>query len=83
MVAAPNETIPFETEVELPICVVLSNNFTSEFASAVPTIFGVWVFVVSEEFVITGAAGGVVSTVTVIFVFATFPAVSVALTRIV
>ena len=49
-----------------PICVVPSNSFTSELTSAVPTIFGVLLFVVREEFVILGAAGGVVSTVIVI-----------------
>ena len=63
----------------LPIWVVPSNNFTSEFASAVPTIFGVLLFVVNEEFVITGAAGAAVSTVTTIFVVAVFPALSIAL----
>src|SRR3989454_12456753 len=49
-----------------PICVVPSNSFTSELSSAVPTIFGVLLFVVRDEFVILGAAGGVVSAVIVI-----------------
>ena len=46
-----------------PICVVPSYSRTIEFASAVPTIFGVLLFVVNEEFVIVGGAGGKVSTV--------------------
>ena len=66
-----------------PICVVPSNSFTSEFASAVPTIFGVLLLVVNEEFVICGASGDVVSTVTVMELeFGdVFPAVSVALAQ--
>ena len=48
-----------------PICVVPSYSRTIEFVSAVPVIFGVLIFVViSEELVITGADGAVVSTVT-------------------
>src|SRR5690349_3008590 len=41
-----------------PICVVPSNNFTVELISEVPTIFGVGLFVKSEEFVIDGLRGG-------------------------
>ena len=56
-----------------------SNSFTVELASAVPAIFGVLLVVVSEELVMTGAAGGVVSTVIVIEDdVAMLPALSVA-----
>ena len=66
-----------------PTSVVPLNNFTKEFASAVPIIVGVVSLVVKVEFVINGASGAVVSTVTDIEDVPILPAGSVALTCIV